>query len=166
MKTSNVLARLGAAIVVATPAVAFAQGLITLSPVQAAPALGQSMLIALVLVLFAAAVKFLPPAATRKAGALVVVAGVLAVVGAHAIPATFYVTGENCQKPVTINFSPNDHVTESVVSECPNLIQVTALVDGCEEGETLGTPRSISLPYCQLGMVLANGDGCRIPLCN
>lgn len=159
----------GSAGLLATAPLSAMAATVTVAPATAAaPAIGAPMLALSALAMATAAVFLL----RRSRTAVATLAGILALTGslvaAHKAWAvnTVLIDGEDCIGKNTYEYNGSSGAT-NLVSLCDGPMRIVALAP-CEEqgGEApLGTPRSESPTMCEVGMVLQEEEGCRLPLC-
>jgi hypothetical protein len=147
------------------PLAALAQGTdgsVTTAPLATAPAMGMSLLALLAVVLTGVAAYCLRHAAGRVIAAVGFVAALtaLAGLGYATLPLSMMimVQGGQCAMQTTQMFNPMN--LNTLVSHCPNSIQITSI----QQGMACTAP-CVGPSPCKVGQVLANNDACDLPAC-
>jgi apolipoprotein N-acyltransferase len=158
----------GAATLVA-PLAAWGQipmGSVTTDPVQQAPALGMSVVVALAVAMAGVGIYRLRRTGTGRIVGVVLIAAATVLAGlAYAGDGltTLTISGADCTKRTVTAFSL-DYPTQ-LMSDCPNLIRIVDIQASCDGvmGPLSTVPNVIV--ECSVGQTLAKGDACRLPGC-
>ena len=149
------------ALVAPTPGFAQAVGNVTTAPAQVAPALAIPGLVLLVVMLTAGAMYLL-----RRPSSRVITVFLLATVGfalvAYANGAAVVVDGGECTATTTQTWDPLS-ANPTLLSQCPNLIYIVALDFSC--GPRDGIDEAVVGDLCTVGLTLAPGQSCLLPVC-
>lgn len=149
----------------AAPAAAFAQptGSVITGPLAVgAPALGWPVLVVLAVALAAGAIVMLrvPRSAARVAAALALV---LAAGAGRAAVLSVIISGDECHRITQETYSP---LTEALLeNQCNNSIRVIDLQLDCLDGGSEEANQAAPVPACEVGLILASGDLCELPIC-
>jgi len=157
--------------VLVAPLAAVAQpptGSVTTVPINNAPALGMSLCVVLALALAGIGIyRLRRPVGSRIAAfGLVAAITVLAGLGYAAAPSTITISGADCAKQTVSFFDPRLGAT--MVSNCTNRIQILdiqASCDGTEVNAATDINGATNLVGCTVGLILADGESCKLPIC-
>jgi len=144
----------GAAVALVTPLASFAQTVTTSPANQPAPALSMPALLLLAVAMACVAAYTLRKRAIPTVRALVLVVGLTVLVGvAYAGFKGIELKGTDCNITKVQAFDSG----EPLMNSCPNPIQIIRIDCGSSPALVTGV--------CTQGQVLANGDGCDLPIC-
>lgn len=141
-------------------------GSVTTAPLANAPVMGTPTLLLLAIVLVGAAAYLLRRAAGRGIAVISFLAVLTGLAGlGYAMIDMITIQGAQCSTATTQMFDPFEPTT--LVSRCPNSIQVTSIQLSCALGDRTEILNFCSpLPgVCTVGQVLDNGDSCTLPGC-
>ena len=146
-----------------TPLAAVAQapnGSVTTTPLAPAPAMGMPVLLLSALVLTGAAAYLLRRRTGRGIAVLGVVAALTALVSlgyATTMLTTLAIDGAQCGMTTTQMFNPMGATT--LVSNCPNLIQIVSI------RFPVSCMLANSADPCRVGSILTDNQSCNLPGC-
>ncbi len=168
MKVRRMSRLLGVVVGLGVAQAAYAVPSATTAPLGVgAPALGIPMLLFLAAVMAGVAIVRVNriSAAAKAVAVLVVCGGLAAAAYAYTV---ITISGIDCTRTSTFEYNSNNRV--SLKSECPLPVEVIALNPECDEmlvsGLTTDTEEDTSAQPCEVGLVLHDGDRCKLPRCN
>jgi hypothetical protein len=141
-------------------------GMVTVAPLStSAPAISMILLGLLAVVLGVAAAVILRRRSARLASGLIVtIAAVSLATAGYAAFVTVVISDDECSRPTTEDYPPNAGAQPTLNSQCPNPIRIIDIKVMCEF-EEVTSPQELP-PVCEVGMILNDGNSCRLPVCD